>query len=63
MPITITHILAEPTDKKTLCGEKRDGVPNVWAPFVGAHQRGHGMVLCTECRQTAARESISLDGA
>lgn len=61
MTITITHVLEHPGDKRTLCGEKRDGTPRVWAPFVKAHQDGHGLVLCAECREIATNEGIAFE--
>jgi hypothetical protein len=48
----MTHIVATPGDRRSLCGE-RDPWPRVWKPFVAMHVRGHGMVPCPECYRAA----------
>lgn len=59
--MTITHIIANVGDKHTLCGERKHDVPRVLAKHVGAHVRGHGLVLCAECKAIATRDGISLE--
>jgi hypothetical protein len=44
-----THVIALPSDRHSLCGVK-DPLPVVALRFVDAHIRGHGMVVCRECR-------------
>lgn len=43
-----SHVIANPGDRRSLCGVK-DPLPVTWAPFVAAHVRGHGMLVCAEC--------------
>lgn len=57
----VTHVLESIGDRYVLCGERRDRVPRVWAPFVQAHRDGRGLVLCADCREVAERESISFE--
>lgn len=59
----VTHIIETPTDHHTLCGEKvnKQSGPRVLARFVGAHQRGYGLIVCSYCKAVAEREAIPLD--
>ena len=59
--MTVTHILALATDKKALCGERREDGATVLAKFVMDHKRGHGLVTCSDCMAVAMREGIALD--
>ena len=61
MPITITHIIENAGDKRTLCDERKFDGAYVVARFVGAHQRGHGLIVCAECKAIAERDGISLE--
>lgn len=45
---TVTIDLRLPGDKRSLCGVKKP-LPVVWAPFVDAHVKGWGMVVCPAC--------------
>lgn len=55
-----THVLAEPGDARTLCGQKRkDVLPLVWAPYVEMHVKGHNMEVCPGC--AAAMEGKTYD--
>ena len=57
----VSCVLETASDKKTLCGEKRDDVPTTLARFVMAHKRGHNMIVCSDCLKRAITEGISLD--
>ena len=43
-----THVLAEPGNRKSLCGIK-DPLPVIGAAHVAAHVAGYGMVVCSDC--------------
>jgi hypothetical protein len=45
-----THVLAQPGDRRSLCGAK-DPLPRVAAAFVSMHINGWGMKVCPGCAQ------------
>lgn len=60
-----THLLAEPGDRRTLCGldaRTKAGHPQLLARFVPAHRAGHAehgrtIVVCAECEHVDRTDS------